>query len=129
MRHHVDLAEARRWVLPVVERPDRHLTTDRGVKARPSAPAARCRHLHVAEHSIDRRGAHRKQLPMLAFTELQSAMLLQCWQKDRDHRHEPLAAYAIRSFPQCCERVFDRRAIAALALTQDSGVSCDDALP
>src|SRR6266550_8929237 len=100
-----------------------------GIKARPSAPAARCRHLHVAEHSIDRRGAHRRQLPMLAFTELQSNMLLQCWQKDRDHRHVPLAAYAIRSFPQCCDRVFDRRAIAALALTRDSGLSCDDALP
>jgi hypothetical protein len=65
---------------------------------------------------------------MLA-AQLQSAMLLQCWQKGRDHRDEPLAAYAIRGFPQCCERVFDRRAVAALALTRDSGLSCDDALP
>jgi hypothetical protein len=85
---------------------NRHLTTDRGVKARQSATATRCRHLHVAEHSIDRCGA-RKQLPTLAFAELQSAKLLQCWQKDRNHRHEPLAAHAIPRFPQCCERVFD----------------------
>src|SRR5262249_5728006 len=49
MRHHVDLAEAGRWVLPVVERPDRHLTTDRGVEAGPTATAPRGGHLHVAE--------------------------------------------------------------------------------
>src|SRR5215469_17043877 len=33
MRYHVDLAEAGHWVLPVVERPDRHLAADRGVEA------------------------------------------------------------------------------------------------
>ena len=55
-------------------------------------------------------------------------MLLQCWQKDRDHRHEPLAAHAIRRFPQCCERVFDRRAVAALALTRDLVFSPHDVL-
>src|ERR1700752_2893019 len=42
MRPHADLAEAGRRVLPVVERPNRHLTTDRGVKAGP----------HVVEGSI-----------------------------------------------------------------------------
>jgi hypothetical protein len=61
MRHHVDLAKAGRWVLPVVERPDRHLTTDRGVEAGPSTTAACRRNLHVAEHSINGCGTHREQ--------------------------------------------------------------------
>src|SRR5215216_515825 len=131
MRHHVDLAEAGRWVLPVVERPDRHLTTDRGVEAGPTATAARGGHLHVAEDSVDRRGTHREQLRLLAFAELQPAVLLQCRQKGRDHRHEPLAAHTVRRLPQGRQRVLDRHAVAALALMRAVGLSCllDDAPP
>jgi hypothetical protein len=52
---HVDLAEAGRRVIPVVERADRHLAPDRRAKADTLPPAARCRDLHVDQHPIDGR--------------------------------------------------------------------------
>jgi hypothetical protein len=80
----------------VIERPDRHLTTDRGVKPGPPPTATCRRNLHVAEHSIDRRGADGEQLRLLVFAELQATVLLQCRHKGRDHHHEPLAAHSSR---------------------------------
>ena len=61
MRHHVDLAEAGRRVVPVVERPDRHLAPDSRVEAGPTALAARRRDLGIDEQAVDRRGADAEQ--------------------------------------------------------------------
>jgi hypothetical protein len=57
-RHHVDLAEARRWIVPVIEGPDRNLAADHRVEPHAPPPTARCSNLHIAEQTVDGRRAH-----------------------------------------------------------------------
>jgi hypothetical protein len=116
--HHIDLAVAGRGVLPVVKRSDWHFAADRRVKPSPPSTTACRRNLHVAEHSIDRRGAHCEQLRLLHFAELQPPVSRQCRHKGRDHHHQPLAAHSIRRLPQGGQCVLDHHAVAALAPTR-----------
>ena len=100
VRNHVNLTEVRRRVSPVVERADRHLPPDGRVEAAAPTATARRRDLHVDQHSIYCRCAHRQEQPALFARRLQPAMPLECRQQCRDHRHEALAAYTIGGFPQ-----------------------------
>jgi len=49
MSDHVDLAEARRRAVPVIERPDRNFPPDGRIKADTAPPAAARRNLHIDE--------------------------------------------------------------------------------
>src|SRR5262245_16317601 len=77
VRYHVDLAEPRGWVLPVVERMDRHFATDCRMEPG-SPPATTSRHdLRLTEQSIDGRRAHGTQQRCLAVRKPQPAVPLQ----------------------------------------------------
>ncbi|MEY9168796.1 hypothetical protein ABIF29_000274 [Bradyrhizobium elkanii] len=54
MRHHVDLAEPRRRIVPVVERPDRHFTAHRRIKPDPPALTAGRGDLGLDQQAINR---------------------------------------------------------------------------
>src|SRR5208283_2188007 len=112
---HVDLAKARRRLLPVIECPDRHFATDRRVEAHAATTAAGHHELRRAEHSVNRRSTDRENSFPMARVELQPAMPLKRWRQSRDHHHEPLTAYPIRRLPQRRHRVFDRRIVLAPA--------------
>src|SRR6185295_4456760 len=96
MGYHVDLAEARRRAVPVIERADRDLAPDGRIKAGTPAPAAARRDLCVDEQAVDGCGADGQNAVTVRLAKLQSAMLLKGRQQGRDHHLEPLAAHPIR---------------------------------
>ena len=116
MCNHVDLAEAWRRAVPIVERADRNLAPDCRVEAAASPLAAARLKLNIPERAIDGCGADRENKITIPHAKLQSAMPLKCRQQCRDHHLEPLAAYRIRCFPQRCQRILDGRAVHAAAL-------------
>src|SRR6187397_115325 len=118
MGDHVDLAEARRRAVPVIERADRDLAPNCRIEPGTSAPAAARRDLHVDEQAVDGSGADGQNTITIRLAKLQPAMLLKGWQQGRDHHLEPLAAHPIRRLPQCRQSVLDRRAISASALSR-----------
>src|SRR5437867_8711752 len=118
MGYHIDLAEARRRAVPVIERADRDLAPDCRIEPGTSPPAAARRDLYVDEQAVDGRGADGQNTISIRLAELQSAMLLKCWQQGRDHHLEPLATHSIRRLPQRRQRVLDRRAISSSALSR-----------
>src|SRR6476619_4386344 len=118
MGDHVDLAEARRRAVPVIKRADRDLPPDCRIESGPAPPAAARRDLHINEQAIDGSGADGQNTITVSLAKLQSAMLLEGRQQDRDHHLEPLAAHPIRRLPQRRHRVLDRRTISTLALSR-----------
>ena len=125
MGHHVDLAEARRRIVPVIERPDRHFAPDRRIKADPTALAAGRRDFGLDQQAIDRRCADAEHQRSIGLAELQPAMPLQRRQQRRDHHLEPLAADPIRGLPQRHQRILDRRAVGRPALPPGLRRNCD----
>ena len=117
MGDHVDLAEARRRAVPIIERADRDLAPDCRIESGTAPPAAARRDLHVHEQAVDGCGADRENTVTIRLAKLQSAMLLEGRQQGRDHHLEPLAAHPIRRLPQRRQRVLDRRAISASPLS------------
>src|ERR1700737_3237160 len=118
MGYHVDLAEARRRTVPIIERADRNFAPDCRIKACTAALAATRRELHIAEQAVDGCGADGQNTIAIRLAKPQSAMLLKGRQQGRDHHLEPLAAYPIRRLPQRRQRVLDRHAVSAPALSQ-----------
>src|SRR4029453_18772356 len=118
MGHHVNLAEPRRRAVPVIERADRDLAPDCRIESGTAPPAAARRDLYVDEQAVDGCGADGQNTITIRVAKLQSAMLLKGWQQGRDHHLEPLAAHPIRRLPQSRQRVLDRRAISASALSR-----------
>src|SRR4051812_10200982 len=118
MGHHVNLAETRRRVVPVIERPDRNFPPDGRIEPGTAAPAAARRDLYVDEQAVDGSGADGQNTITNRKAKLQSAMLLEGRKQDRDHHLEPLAAYPIRCFPQRRQRILDRRTVFAPALSR-----------
>src|ERR1700736_3669995 len=116
MGDHVDLAEARRRVVPVIESADRNFAPDCRIKSGTAPPAAARRNLCIDEQPVDGCSADRKNTVTIRQAKLQSAMLLEGPKQGRDHHLEPLAANPIRRFPQRRQRILDRRAISAPAL-------------
>src|SRR6516164_900412 len=126
MCYHVDLAEARRRAIPVVERTNRNLATDCRVETCTSSLAAACRNLYIPEHAVDAGCADGKNTITVCGVELQSAVSLECRQHGRDHHLEPLAAHPIRSLPQHRQRIFYHRAVCAPAVSRGPNlVRCD----
>src|SRR3954454_1638071 len=105
MRYHVDLAEARRRAIPIVERPNRNLAPDCRVEACTSPLAAARRDLYIAEQAIDCCSADRENTMTIHLAKLQSPVLFKRRQQSRDHHLEPLAAYQIGRLPQSCQRI------------------------
>jgi hypothetical protein len=95
MGYHVDLAEARRRAVPVIERADRDLAPDCRIESSTAPPAATRRDLHINEQAVDGSGADGQNTIMVRLAKLQSAMLLEGRQQGRDHHLEPLAAHPI----------------------------------
>ena len=107
---------------PVVERADRHLAPDRRVEADTPTTTARRRDLHV-DRAFDRwsRRSPRATERCSPSPSCNRPCCSSAGSKGRDHRHEPLAAHTIRRLPQRRQRVLDRCAVAALALTRSLG--------
>src|SRR5215813_10430645 len=118
MGYHVDLAEARRRAVPVIERADRDLAPDCRIESGTLPPAAARRDLYVYEQAVDGCGADGQNAITIRLAKLQSAMLLKGRQQGRDHHRELLATHPIRRLPQRLQRVLDRRAISAPALSR-----------
>ena len=118
MGDHVDLAEAWRWAVPVIERPDRNFPPDGRIESGTTPPAAARRDLYVDEQAVDGCGADRENTVTICQAKLQSAMLLKGRQQDRDHHLEPLAAHPIRRLPQRRHRILDRRAVSTSAISR-----------
>src|ERR1700736_5551194 len=123
MGYHVDLAEARRRSVPIIERADRNFAPDCRIKACTAALAATRRELHIAEQAVDGCGADGQNTITIRLAKPQSAMLLKGRQQGRDHHLEPLAAYPIRRLPQRRQRVLDRRVVSAPALSRCSDLA------
>src|SRR5437879_554362 len=117
MGHHVNLAETWRRAVPVIERADRDLAPDCRIEPGAAPPAAARRDLYVDEQAVDGSRADGQNTIAIRVAKLQSAMLLKGRQQDRDHHLEPLAAHPIRGLPQSRQRVLNRRAISASALS------------
>ena len=115
VRHHVDFAEPRRWIVPIVERADRYFAPDRRVEANAATPAAAGRHLGVDQQPVDRRCADTQQERKISLAELEPAVPLQRRQQRRDRHLEPLAANPIGRFPQRHQRILDGRAVGRLS--------------
>src|SRR3954470_22040731 len=81
MRYHVDLAEARRRAIPIVERPNRNLAPDCRVEACTSPLAAARRDLYIAEQAIDCCSADRENTMTIHLAKLQSPVLFKRWQQ------------------------------------------------
>jgi hypothetical protein len=116
MGDHVDLAEAGRRAVPVIERADRDLAPDCRIESGTAPPAAARRDLHIDEQAVDGSGADGQNTITVRLAKLQSAMLFEGRQQSRDHHLEPLAAHPIRRLPQRRHRVLDCRTISTLAL-------------
>src|SRR4029077_9049128 len=123
MGYHVDLAEARRRAVPVIERADRDLAPDCRIEPCTSPPAAVRRDLYVDEQAVDGCGTDGQNAVTVRLAKLQSAMLLKGRQQGRVHHLEPLAAHPIRRLPQRRQRVLDRRAISSPALSWCLGLA------
>src|ERR1700731_2306159 len=117
MGDHVDLAEARRRTVPVIERPDRNFPPDRRIESGTAPPAAARRDLYVDEQAADGCGPDGESTVSIRLAKLQSAMLLKGPPQGRDDHLEPLAANPIRRLPQRCQRILDRRVVSAPALS------------
>src|SRR3954453_150644 len=115
MRYHIDLAEARRRAIPIIERPDRNLASDCRVEAGTSPLAAARRDLYIAKQAVDGCRADGKNAITIRLAKLQSPVLFERGQQSRDHHLEPLAAYPIGRLPQSCQRILGRRAVSAPA--------------
>src|SRR3954451_25134698 len=118
MGYHVDLAEARRRAVPIIERADRDLAPDCRTESCAPALTAAHRNFHIAEQAVDGCGADGQNTVTVRLDKLQSAMLLEGRQQGRDHPREPLATHPIRRLPQRRQRILDRCAISASALSR-----------
>ena len=129
VRHHVDLAEAGRRIVPVVERADRHLAPDRRVEADATAlPPAAAILVSTSSRSIVAAltPAPARDRPCRA----SAGLPLQRRQQRRDHHLEPLAADPIGRLPQRHQRILDRRAVGRLAAgAASSGPAAGSARP
>ena len=92
MGHHVDLAEPRRRIVPVVERPDRDFTPHRRIKANPSALTTSRGDFGLDQQAINRGCADAEHQRSTGLVELEPAMPLQRRQQRRNHHLETLAA-------------------------------------
>ena len=118
MGDHVDLAEAGRRAVPVIERTDRDLAPDCRIEPGTSPPATARRDLCINEQAIDGCRADGQNTIAVRLAKPQSAMLLERQQQGRDHHLEPLAAHPIRRLPQRRHRVLDRRAVSTSAISR-----------
>jgi hypothetical protein len=122
---HVDLAEPRRRIVPVVERPDRNFTPYRRIKADPPALTAGRGNFGFDQQAINRGCADAEHQCSIGLVELEPAMPLQRRQQRRNHYLKPLAADPIRGLPQRHQRIPDRGAIGRPSLPPDLRRNCD----
>ena len=113
---HVDLAEARWRILPIVECADRDFAPNGGIEAHATALAACRRDLGVGQKSVDRCSANRQHQHTIGGTELQPPVPFQCRQQNRDHDLQPLAADPVRCLPQRRQRILDHNVVGRRAL-------------
>jgi len=76
MGHHVNLAETRRRIVPVVERPDRHFTPHRRIKADPPALTPGRGDFSLDQQAINRGRADTEYQLSISLVQLEAATLV-----------------------------------------------------
>src|SRR6266849_3220798 len=114
VRDEIDLQVSRRRLLPVPKSAHRHTAPKRRGRDTSTSTSTCCRP-RWRQHAIDSSGARSQQLRAYFGIELEMPVALERVDKDRNERLEPLAADAVRCFPQHDERLADCLAVDSRA--------------